>query len=247
MIGRRKECCGGSLSALYRCLCRGETPALPPLPIQHGDYAVWQRQKLTEADVAEDLAFWTENLRGAPALLELPSDRPRPQAMSYRGARKRFRINSALTTAFRQLSRQEKKSLFALFTAAWDALLYRYTGQEDILLGIPVAERDRPELQSMIGFLLHTHVLRTVVQGEMTFQQLAAEVQHAALKLYEHRSRAVRSSGAGGAAGTEFELHPAVSGDGELARPRSTLVLHRPGRVGSRVGCWPRVAPANST
>ena len=176
------------LSALYRCLCRGATPALPPLPIQHGDYAVWQRQKLTETDVAEDLAFWTENLRGAPALLELPSDRPRPQAMSYRGARKRFRINSALTTAFRQLSRQEKKSLFALFTAAWDALLYRYTGQEDILLGIPIADRSRPELEPMIGFLLQTHVVRTKVNASVTFQELAARVQQQALAVYEHRS-----------------------------------------------------------
>ena len=78
--------------------------------------------------------------------------------------RHRFRINRALTEAFRELSRREKKSQFALFTAAFDVLLYRYTGQQDILLGVPIAERDLPEIQSMIGFLLHTHVLRTVVE-----------------------------------------------------------------------------------
>ena len=164
------------LAAAYRSFCRGESLALPPLPIQYGDYAVWQRQQLTETRLAEDLAFWVENLRGAPALLELPSNRPRPPVMSYRGARKRFRVNPTLTEALRQLSRREKKSFFALFTAVLDTLLYRYTGQEDIPLGIPIAERDRPELQSVIGFLLHTHVLRTELSGDMTFRELVARV-----------------------------------------------------------------------
>jgi amino acid adenylation domain-containing protein len=176
------------LSALYRSYRRDESLELPALPLQHGDYAVWQRQQLTEAAVTDDLAFWMENLRGAPPILELPSDRPRPQVLSYRGARHRFRINRSLTEAFRQLSRREKKSLFALFTAVLDVLLYRYTGQEDILLGVPIAERDLPGVQSMIGFLLHTHVLRTMVEGELTFRELVGRVQRSALKLYEHRS-----------------------------------------------------------
>ena len=176
------------LSALYRSYCRKESIELPALALQHGDYAVWERQQLTETAVAEDLAFWMENLRGAPPLLELPSDRPRPQVLSYRGARYRFRINRTLTEAFRQLSRRERKSLFALFTAAFDALLYRYTGQEDILVGIPIAERDQPGCQSMIGFLLHTHVLRIQVKGDLTFRELVARVQQGALNLYEHRS-----------------------------------------------------------
>jgi amino acid adenylation domain-containing protein len=176
------------LSALYQSYCRNESTELPALALQHGDYAVWERQQLTETAVADDLAFWVENLRGTPPLLELPSDRPRPQVLSYRGARRRFRISRTLTEAFRQLSRRERKSLFALFTAAFDVLLYRYTGQEDILLGVPLAERDRPECQSMIGFLLHTHVLRTVVEAELTFRELVGRVQQGALKLYEHRS-----------------------------------------------------------
>jgi amino acid adenylation domain-containing protein len=176
------------LSALYRGYCRDESIELPPLPLQHGDYAVWQREQLTETAVAGDLVFWKENLRGVPPLLEIPCDRPRPQLLSYRGARLRFRISHALTEAFRELSRREKKSLFALFTAALDVLLYRYTGQEDILLGVPIAERDLPGIQSMIGFLLHTHVLRTVVEGDLTFRELVGRVQQAALKLYEHRS-----------------------------------------------------------
>jgi amino acid adenylation domain-containing protein len=176
------------LSVLYRGYCCNEPIALPPLALQHGDYAVWHREQLTETAVADDLAFWKENLRGAPPLLEVPSERPRPRVLSYRGARLRFRISRALTESFRELSRREKKSLFALFTAAFDVLLYRYTGQEDILLGVPIAERDLPGIQSMIGFLLHTHVLRTVVKSDLTFGELVGRVQQAALKLYEHRS-----------------------------------------------------------
>jgi amino acid adenylation domain-containing protein len=176
------------LSALYRANCRNETLILPDLTWQYGDYAVWARQQLTEKSLADDLTFWVENLRGAPPLLELPLDRPRPQVQAYRGARRRFRINRELTEAFRQLGRQHRRSLFALFTAALDALLYRYTGQKDILLGIPLAERARPECQCTIGFLLHTHVLRTAVSGELTFLELAERVQQGALDLYEHRS-----------------------------------------------------------
>lgn len=176
------------LSALYQSNCRNEPVALASLAWQYGDYAVWARQQLTETAVANDLTFWVENLRGALPLLELPLDHPRPRVLSYRGARQRFRINRDLTEAFRRLSRKERRSLFALFTAALDVLLYRYTGQEDILLGVPIAERGRPECQSMIGFLLHTHVLRTCVNGELTFLELVARVQQGALELYEHRS-----------------------------------------------------------
>ena len=97
------------LSAFYRSFGRGESRALPPIATHYGDYAVWQRQQLTETSQADDLAFWVENLRSAPPLLELPYDRPRPLLMSYRGARRRFRINPKLTAAFRELGRQEKE------------------------------------------------------------------------------------------------------------------------------------------
>jgi amino acid adenylation domain-containing protein len=174
------------MSAAYRAYCRGEPLELAPLPIQHGDYAAWQQQHLTETTFANDLAFWEENLRGAPELLELPTDRPRPPAISYRGARQRFRIAPSLAGALRECSRREKVSLFTVFTAALDALFHRYTGQEDILLGIPLSDRERPEMQSMIGFLLHTQVLRTRLTGDMTFGQLLAPVQKGVLDLYSH-------------------------------------------------------------
>ncbi|MGA9883687.1 MAG: amino acid adenylation domain-containing protein [Candidatus Acidiferrales bacterium] len=176
------------LSALYSSLLRGETPALPPLPIQHGDYAVWQLQHDTEPAFSKDLAFWEETLRSAQQLLDLPADRVRPPALSYRGKRQRFVLNAELTQALRKLSQGAQTTLFTVFAAAFNTLLYRYTGQSDILLGIPIADRDRTELQSMMGFLLHTQVLRTQISDDITFRELLSRVQRAALDLYLHRA-----------------------------------------------------------
>ena len=175
------------LSSAYRAIARGEPVVLDALPIQYGDYALWQQQQTTEQNLAEDLAYWKENLSGAPELLELPTDRPRPPVQTYRGARKRFELNSSLSNALRERSRQEKMSLFTVFAAALNALLYRYTGSEDIVLGIPIADREQKELQSVIGFLLHTHALRTRFTGDTSFRGLLAIVQRAAISLYSHR------------------------------------------------------------
>ena len=176
------------LSVLYRALTRDESCTLTPMPIQYGDYAAWQRRQTAEGVIARDLAYWEASLRGAPDLLELPSDRPRPPVVTYRGARRRFRIGQTLVRKLRDRSRYEGTSVFMLFTAALDALLYRYTGQDDILVGMPLADRDRPELQSIIGFLLHVHVLRTRLSGEMTFRDLLGVVQKNVLELYSHRA-----------------------------------------------------------
>ena len=176
------------LSALYRAGCNDQPLKLPRLPIQHGDYAVWHRQLLTHGEFDQDLAYWEQNLRGAPALLHLPTDRPRPAIFSYRGAKRRFQIPPALTLALRDCSRREGVSPFTVVTAATNTLLYRYCGQEDILLGIPLADRDRPELQSVIGFLLQTHVLRTQLSADLSFRDLLLRVQKGVLDLYAHRS-----------------------------------------------------------
>ena len=175
------------MSSAYRAISRGELPDMDPLAIQFGDYAVWQQQRVADSAYGEDLVFWEANLRGAPELLELPSDRPRPKMQTYRGARQRFRLNPTLTEAVRNCSRREKTTLFNVFAAAFNTLLFRYTGSEDILLGIPLADRDRAELQSVIGFLLHTHVLRTQLSASMSFRELLARVQKGLLELYSHR------------------------------------------------------------
>jgi amino acid adenylation domain-containing protein len=176
------------LSTLYRSFISGKRVELPALPVTHGDYAEWQQQRLATTSFAEDLAFWEEALRGAPALLELPADRARPPMMSYRGRRQRWKLSRDLTEALRNTSRHEKTSLFTIFAAALDALLYRYSGSDDILLGIPMSDRDQQELQSVVGFLLHTHVLRTRLSGDMTFRDLLGRVQKGVLDLYMHRS-----------------------------------------------------------
>jgi len=175
------------LSVLYRSLLTGEPAALSELPVKHGDYAVWQHQKLATTNVTEDLDFWEKTLHGAPALLGLPADRPRPPIMSYQGDRIRWKLNKDLTDALRNVGGNEKASLFTIFTAALDTLLYRYSGNDDILVGIPLADRDHAELQNIVGYLLRMHVLRTRLSGEMTFRELLSSVQKSALDLYTHR------------------------------------------------------------
>lgn len=175
------------LAGLYQAFSCGKAAALPPLPIQHGDYAVWQLQRLAEGRGAADLAYWENNLRDAPELLELPADRPRPRVRSYQGARKRFRLDRTLTEGLRERSRQEKTSLFNIFAAALNTLLYRYTGSEELVVGIPIADRERDELQSLVGFLVDTHALWTRLSGDMTFRELLARVQTGLVALYSHR------------------------------------------------------------
>jgi amino acid adenylation domain-containing protein len=176
------------LSILYNALLHGRPSPLPPLPIQYGDYAVWQRQPRRQARFTEDLSFWKENLRGAPTVLDLPADRIRPAIMSYIGNKRRFQLDPDLTKDLRELCRQEQISLFNVFAAALNTLLYRYTGQDDILIGIPIADRDRPELQPLIGFLIDTQVLRTKLKGTPTFRELLARVQQGVVDVYSHRN-----------------------------------------------------------
>jgi hypothetical protein len=176
------------LAMLYGASLRGHPAPLPPLPIQYGDYAVWLRHPSQQARVDEDLAFWRETLRGAPALLDQPVDRPRPAVMSFRGDKKPFAFDSMLAKQLRQLCRQQQTSVFTVFAAALSAVMHRYTDQDDILIGIPIADRERPELQPLIGFLVDTHVLRTDLSGNPTFRELMARVQEGLISAYSHRS-----------------------------------------------------------
>ncbi|HTY54789.1 MAG TPA: amino acid adenylation domain-containing protein, partial [Candidatus Binataceae bacterium] len=175
------------LSTSYRAITRGESIALPSLPVQYGDYAVWQQQRVDEDAFAGDLDFWEENLRDAPEMLELPTDRPRPPVRSYAGARFRKFINAELTEVLRKHARKENTSLFNVFTAALNVLLYRHTGSDDILVGVPIGERERPELQSVMGFLLQTQILRTRMSADMPFCELLTQVQREVVALYNHR------------------------------------------------------------
>ncbi|HEY1856004.1 amino acid adenylation domain-containing protein, partial [Acidocella sp.] len=176
------------LTLLYEAFRRGEPSPLPPLPIQYGDYAVWQLQPIQQDRFDEDIAFWQEKLRGVPPLLDQPTDRVRPAVFSFRGTKRNFAFDGALATDLRLLCREQRVSLFTVFAAALSTVMYRYTGQDDILVGIPIADRERPELRPLIGFLLDTHVLRTNLSGNPTFRELMGDVQQNVAGVYSHRA-----------------------------------------------------------
>jgi len=175
------------LASLYEAARSGEPSPLPPLPIQYGDYAVWQRQPRQQERFAEDIAFWKEQLRGAPAQLDQPSDRPRPAVCSFRGTKRLFAFDAALANDLRRLCRQQQASLFTVFAGAFSTVMHRYTGQDEILVGVPIAARERPELRPLIGFLIDTHVLRTDLSGNPTFRELMGHVQQNVAHVYSHR------------------------------------------------------------
>jgi amino acid adenylation domain-containing protein len=176
------------LRVAYDALFQGKSPQLPALPIQYGDYAAWQQQQIAQANFDDDLKFWKENLLDAPSLLDLPLDRPRPPVASLRGIKRRFHLGSELANSVRALAQQEKASLFNVFTAAWNALMQRYTGQDDVLIGIPIADRDRPELQPMIGFFIDTQALRTNLADDPSFREVLSRVQQSVVDVYSHKA-----------------------------------------------------------
>ena len=176
------------LSALYSHLCNHTPLTLPPLPIQYADYALWQRAWLQGPVLKGHLAYWQEQLSGAPPLLTLPTDKPRPAVQSGRGAHVPFSLSPALTQALKRLSRQHSATLFMTLEAAFAVLLSRYAGQQDILIGTPIADRPLAETEPLIGLFQNTLVLRNNVASNPTFSALLAQVQKTALDAYEHQA-----------------------------------------------------------
>ena len=174
------------LAALYGAAVRGEELALAELPIQYADYAVWQRQRLQGAVLERELGYWRERLAGLTPL-ELPTDRVRPAVASYRGGVERFVLGAELTAGLQQLARREGVTLYMVLLAALAVLLGRYSGQDDIAIGSPIAGRTRPELEGLIGFFVNTLVLRVDLRGEPTFRELLQRVREVALGAYEHQ------------------------------------------------------------
>ena len=174
------------LGVLYDAYCTGKPPALPGLPIQYADFAVWQRQWLQGEILDAQLAYWREKLAD-PQLLELPTDRPRSALQHFEGATQAFTISKAVTEQLRMLSRREGATLFMTMLAAFKVLLRRWTGQDDIIVGAPIANRSRVEVESLIGFLLNTLVMRTDLSGNPTFAQLVRRVRETALGAYAHQ------------------------------------------------------------
>jgi len=177
----------GELAALYQAFMSGQPAALPALPVQYADFAVWQREQLQGDVLAEQLAYWKKQLEGAPAALELPVDRARPLSPTSRGSTLLFALPRSLTDALKALSRREGVSLFTLLVAAFQTLLYRYTGQEDLLLGIDAADRGQAETEGLIGFFVNTLVLRAHLAGESAFRALLGRVQKSLSEAYAHQ------------------------------------------------------------
>src|SRR5262249_2458714 len=147
------------LSALYGAYTAGRPSPLSELPIQYADYAVWQREQLQGEALAEQLAYWKAQLADLPTL-QLPTDHPRPAGPSFRGAHRTFSPPPELAARLRELSRREGATLFMTLLAAFQVLLSRYSGQQDIVVGSPIAGRTRAEVEGLIGFFVNTLVLR---------------------------------------------------------------------------------------
>jgi amino acid adenylation domain-containing protein len=174
-------------AALYEAEIEGRELALPELPIQYADFAAWQREWLQGDVLGEQLNYWLTQLEGAPPALELPTDRPRPAIVSYRGGRAEFLVSLEVTERLRELSRGEGATLFMTLVAAFNTLLYRYTGQDDIVIGTPIAGRNRSEIEPLIGFFVNSLVLRTDLSGAPSFRELVARVKEVTLHAYAHQ------------------------------------------------------------
>jgi amino acid adenylation domain-containing protein len=172
--------------ALYEAFIRGESSPLPELEVQYLDFAQWQKEWLTETVLQEQLDYWKETLGGRLPVLELPGDGPRPVRRTFEGANEMVRLPLDLTAKLKELSREHGSTLFMTLMAAFKVLLYRYTGQEDILVGTPVAGRTRPETENLIGFFVNTLVLRTEINSDLTFADVLARVRETALQAQMH-------------------------------------------------------------
>ncbi|HEX6909623.1 MAG TPA: condensation domain-containing protein, partial [Longimicrobium sp.] len=175
------------LSALYTAFSRGEPSPLPPLPIQYGDFAVWQRAWLTGEVLQAQLDYWRRKLAGAPPLLELPTDRPRPAVQTYAGAEAAVVLEGADAEAVRQLGRREGSTLFMVLLAAMSVVFSRLSGQDDVVIGTPIAGRTRRETEGLIGLFLNSLALRTDLSGAPTFRELLRRVRETTLEAYAHQ------------------------------------------------------------
>ena len=174
------------ISALYAAFSAGLPSPLPELRIQYADFAHWQQASFKGSVLEQQLSYW-KSMLGSLGVLELPLDRPRPAIQSFRGSRQYSILPRELTESLKQLSRREQVTLFMTLFAAFQVLLYRYTGQDDISVGTPIANRNRPEIEKLIGFFANTLVLRTNLAGAPSFRELLKRVREVALGAYAHQ------------------------------------------------------------
>ncbi|WP_150573659.1 non-ribosomal peptide synthetase, partial [Pseudomonas fluorescens] len=172
---------------LYAARCQGQHVSLPALPLGYADYGIWQRQWLAEGAAAAQLEYWQAQLGDDLPVLDLATDQPRSSQRTLRAERLSVKVPAQLTTALKQLAEQQQASLFMILLAAWQGLLHRYSGQHDIRVGVPNANRPRLETQGMVGFFINTQVLRAQLDGRQPFSQLLAQVRQATIEAQAHQ------------------------------------------------------------
>ena len=177
----------GEIGELYEAYANGRDAALPALPMQYADFALWQRSWLQGEKLEEQLSYWRAQLADAPPVLDLPTDRPRPAFKTFHGGYLTLIFSKKLSEEITQLGRREGATLFMTLLSAFSALLHRYTNQEDILVGAPIANRNRAETENLIGFFVNTLVLRVRFSDAMTFRELLRQITETALDAYAHQ------------------------------------------------------------
>jgi amino acid adenylation domain-containing protein len=176
------------LGVIMEAFRQGRDPELPPLPIQYVDYSIWQRQLLEEGGVLDrQLAYWQQKLAGVPEGLDLATDYPRPAVQNFAGASRAFSLDGPLTGQLKRLAEEQGSTLYMVLLAAFKVLLYRYTGQSDLCVGSPIANRQYGETEGLIGMFVNTLALRSEVDGEEPFAALLAQVRATCLEAYEHQ------------------------------------------------------------
>jgi len=175
------------IGELLSAAATGRAPSLPDLPFQYADFAEHQRERLCSARLERLLEYWTAQLEGAPKVLELPTDRPRPPMQTFAGAVQMFQVPSDVTDGLRRLTRIENASIFMVLVAAFSVLLSRYSGQRDLVIGTPIANRNDPDVEKLIGFFVNTLLLRLDLNEDPTFTELLRRVRDVALDAYAHQ------------------------------------------------------------
>jgi amino acid adenylation domain-containing protein len=175
------------IAAFYEAIVDERSPVLSDLPIQYADFASWQRQWLQGEVLDEELIYWKKQLEGSAPELQLPTDQPRPLVQTHQGAQRSIKLAANLCQKLKELSREQDATLFMILLAAFQTFLYRYSGQDDIIVGSPIANRGRTEVEELLGFFINTLVLRTDFSGNPTFLELLARVRETCLQAYAHQ------------------------------------------------------------
>ncbi|HEX8560148.1 MAG TPA: amino acid adenylation domain-containing protein, partial [Pyrinomonadaceae bacterium] len=175
------------VARLYEAFLKGEASPLPELPVQYADFAAWQREWMQGEVLERELSYWRKQLEGAPPVLELPTDKPRPAVQTANCEQHRFRVPAELTSRLREVSREEGVTLFMTLLAGFQALLSRYTNQQDVVVGADVANRNRAETEGLIGFFVNMLVLRTDLSGSPSFRELLRRARETCLGAYAHQ------------------------------------------------------------